>query len=387
MLDHAQPLASNHFDSSSLSRETHLFPNSSPEEGQVATTSPSVLGVPVAVPIGKAINDMPPPSKKRCRESSRVQVDVKEDISEDVTPTASPTSTSTTTVDQPFVLPKPKKRVMDENKSSHGRGPYIHSLCGKGFSSRSRVKKHHWGNKLDNLETTTGCWAKNNKPSVSWNEHPSCKGGMIPSRPLEQAPSAASKRNVSAYKAPMAPLMVPESKDFSLTVADTPHQYQENQPYFEGLSSYRSHQLPTRTSLDNLLTAVNVASEIDAPRPQGRIDSVVSHLDAQAAAAEDNKQYITNWQSACDDHVVEPFAHDRQHPYTSYGLGLQGTQVPVNMALPGLNELYPYTLPTRSFADSHRGNDRDLVYAGANRGHATLRSPSSPGPDEEGRQL
>ena len=57
------------------------------------------------------------------------------------------------------------------------------------------------------------------------------------------------------------------------------------------------------------------------------------------------------------------------------------------MALPGLNELYPYTLPTRSFADSHRGNDRDLVYAGANRGHATLRSPSSPGPDEEGRQM
>jgi hypothetical protein len=185
----------------------------------------------------------------------------------------------------------------------------------------------------------------------------------------------------------MAPSMVPELKDFSRTVADTSPQYQEDQSCFEGLSSYRSHQLPTRTSLDNLLTAVNVASEIDAPRPQGRIDSVVSHLDAQAAAAEHNKQYITNWQSACDDHVVEPFAHDRQQPYTSYGLGLQGTQVPVNMALPGLNELYPYTLPTHSFADSHWENNRDLVYAGANRCRATLRSPSWPGPDEEGCQL
>jgi hypothetical protein len=85
--------------------------------------------------------------------------------------------------------------------------------------------------------------------------------------------------------------MVPESEDFSRTVADTPHQYQENLPYFEGLSSYRSHQLPTRTSLDNLLTAVNVASEIDATARTYRLGCLSSRRSSSSSRTQQAVYY------------------------------------------------------------------------------------------------
>lgn len=47
-------------------------------------------------------------------------------------------------------------------------GPYVHAICGKSFPTRSAVKKHHWGPNSGDLETTRGCWAKNNKPDVAW---------------------------------------------------------------------------------------------------------------------------------------------------------------------------------------------------------------------------
>jgi hypothetical protein len=54
-------------------------------------------------------------------------------------------------------------------------GPFIHAICGKGFASRYKVRKHHWGAKNDDMATTTGCWAKHGKPSSNWNDHDSCK--------------------------------------------------------------------------------------------------------------------------------------------------------------------------------------------------------------------
>ena len=389
MLGRTQSFARNHFDSPAPSYENHLSSNSSSSNGQIAAISPSVLGVPVAVPIGQPINDMPPPSKKRRRQSSRPQVKVKKETSQEDTETASPTPSSITTIDQLSVQPQLKKRkVQDEYTISHaGEGPYIHSLCGKGFSSRSRIKKHHWGNKLDDLGTTTGCWAKNNKPNVSWNEHPSCKRGVVPPRPVKKALPAVPKQRTMTQKAPMAPSMVPKSQDLSPTVSDTPHAHQENQHSFEGLGSYHTHRLLTGTSFDNLLTAVNVASQIDAPRPQGRIDSVVSHLDAQAVAAEHNRQYVTNWQNTSDDHDGEALPYDHQHPYTTYGLGLQGIHVPINMALPGLNGLYPYPSSTHSFTDSHSNENRHLMHDGIDQSRTTLGSPFSPGLDKDGHQF
>jgi hypothetical protein len=348
--------------------------------------SPSVLGVPVAVPIGQPIDDMPPPSKGR-RQSSKRQARVK-DIGNEDTETASVTSPSTTVIDRLSVPPQSNEKVRDEHTMSHTESrPYIHSLCGKGFSSRSKVKKHHWGNKLDNLETTTGCWAKNNKPSVSWNEHPSCKEGRAPPRPVKNVPSVISRQKKSTQKAPMVPSMGSGPQDLSQTVSDTPRTSEGSQHSFEGPGSYHSHQLPTQTGFDNLLTAVNVASQIDAPRPQGRIDSVVSHLGAQAAATEHNRQYVTNCHDSSDDHGGQTLTYDRQYPYTAYGLGLQGIHAPVNMALPSLNRVYPYASSTHSSADAHWNNDRYLVYDGTDQSRATLGSPFSPSLEKEDQQF
>lgn len=59
-------------------------------------------------------------------------------------------------IPRPTAPPKPRSQS------------FIHGICGKGFHSRSAVKKHHWGPKAGDLTTTRGCWAKNNKPDVAW---------------------------------------------------------------------------------------------------------------------------------------------------------------------------------------------------------------------------
>ncbi|KAI4686074.1 uncharacterized protein J4E88_003911 [Alternaria novae-zelandiae] len=373
MLDHAQSPTGNHFNSPAISYQTQLSPALSPRKGKTATASPSVLGVPVAVPIGQPIDEMPPPSKKRRRrQSSTIQAKTKEEPREEYAEIADRLSDPT----------QPEKKIREANTMSQGTGgPYIHSLCGKGFSGRSKVKKHHWGKKLDDLETTSGCWAKNNKPDVSWNEHPSCREGVAQRKPS----SAVLKPKTLTQEAPLVPSMVPTSGDRNHSFADTSRSRQEREQPIEHMSSYHSHRLPTRSSFDDLLTAVNVASEIDAPRPQGRIDSVVSHLDAQAAAAEQNRQYITNWQNASDDRREESLAYGRQYPYTTQGLGLRGVHVPVHMALPVLDGSHQYPPPSRSFADSHWNNGNELEFDGSRRQYAALGSPFSPGADAEYR--
>lgn len=69
---------------------------------------------------------------------------------------------------------------------------------------------------------------------------------------------------------------------------------------------------PSATGFDALLTAVNVASEIDAPTPQARNDSIISRLDRVAShesqqydpvdaikgAADKENSTHTNWQSS-----------------------------------------------------------------------------------------
>lgn len=103
-----------------------------------------MLGTPIAVPLGQPTSDILPP-KKRNRNDYIARSDVDRgdpDQQRDVK-TAKP-------------------------KASRDQGEYIHAICGKGFQTRRAVKKHHWGSKPDNVETKTGCWAKNGKPDIAW---------------------------------------------------------------------------------------------------------------------------------------------------------------------------------------------------------------------------
>ena len=102
----------------------------------------------------------------------------------------------------------------------------------------------------------------------------------------------------------MVPAMIPSYntipgfpilQDLPQTVAQALTSRNPTQYSFENIGAYHSHRLPARSSFESLLTAVNVASRIDAPKPQGRNDSVVSQLDAQAVAAERDMRYTPTW--------------------------------------------------------------------------------------------
>ncbi|KAJ4371464.1 hypothetical protein N0V83_004681 [Neocucurbitaria cava] len=274
-----------------------------------ADASPSVLGSPFAMPLGRPAVDMPPPPLKRSHQS--------------VSSTPGTPTTPAATLHQPKKQPSSTVKVAQSQREAPS---FIHSICGKGFSSRSKVKKHHWGAKNDDLNTTTGCCkfhifrpasinfvlissfqiqgVKHSKPNVSWDEHPSCKESTVSQRAVKKTNMQSTPRDhLSEQKAPVVPAMIPSYntipgfpilQDLPQTVAQALTLSNPTQHTFEHIGSYHSHRLPTSSnSFDSLLTAVNVASRIDAPKPQGRNDSVVSHLDAQAAAAERDVRYTS----------------------------------------------------------------------------------------------
>ncbi|KAH3918947.1 hypothetical protein HBH56_026790 [Parastagonospora nodorum] len=212
---------------------------------------------------------MPPPSRKRSRALSFLQPKAEggqasgntvHDYNVSKSQTASPPSTKVSR-DSTSVAPK-------------GSGQFIHSVCGRGFTRRQAVKKHHWGDKLDDLDTTTGCWAKHKKPNVNWNEHPSCK--VISRVPALHSYGVGSTS--AASNAPAVPAMVPS--------------YRDTIPGPSTFLQYHSHGLPgtatpsSSSPFQDLLTAVNIAASIEEPTLKGRIDSLIgSNLDVQADAA------------------------------------------------------------------------------------------------------
>jgi hypothetical protein len=189
--------------------------------------------------------------------------------------------------------------------------PFIHALCGKGFVTRSKVKKHHWGGKINDINTTTGCWAKHKKPDVEWDDHPSCK--EVPRNAATRPKRAKKRLNLPEKKAPVVPAMT-SSRYASLptlsTLGNMPQHVEaapdslDNSPQFaqDVPALFYSHYIPPTSPFETLLTAVNVASKIEAPVAQGRQQSVVNQLDAQALAAERSGQEIPTW-------ALPPYQH------------------------------------------------------------------------------
>jgi hypothetical protein len=199
----------------------------------------------------------------------------------------------------------PLAQDMDSPSHDFHAEPFIHSLCGKGFSTLSGVKKHHWGKKINDLMTKTGCWAKHNKPDADWDDHPSCK----PDRPKAKSTrsiTAVSKQGrptTSTVKSEGSPALhashvntvpgFPTLHDLPRTVA---HAINVPAASISGLGERASlehiYGTPSRSSFDDLLTAVNVVSQIDAPKPRARTDSIALHLDAQVAATERQSPFV-----------------------------------------------------------------------------------------------
>ncbi len=112
-------------------------------------------------------------------------------------------------------------------------------------------------------------------------------------------------------KAPVIPTMLPvyDANLDGTAFRNKPRLLAERpstQPALDYVQPYHhSSRLAARGSFDNLLTAVNIASRIDAPKPLGRNDSVVSYLDAQAAAAERNAAYFSPGATAPERYRLE----------------------------------------------------------------------------------
>ena len=188
--------------------------------------------------------------------------------------------------------------------------PYVHSLCGKAFSTLTGVRKHHWGKKAKDLNTTTGCWAKHNKPDVAWDDHPSCKDGRSKSVATKIVPPAAKQRQTKISLSQSSAPPVSDGPQFQPlpgfpTLEDLPHTVAKavnaslatNSSLREPEMIDQTSLVASRRSFDTLLTAVNEVSQIDAPKPKGRADSIALNLDAQVAAAEQHHPVIPNMSS------------------------------------------------------------------------------------------
>jgi hypothetical protein len=269
------------------------------------------------MPIHDPEVEMSPPSRKRSRKSSMLQHSV-----DDTHANGSAAYNFNVREGQlahARLSKGSRKNSSPSRNRSDGGGQYIHSLCGKGFGKRASVKKHHWGNKNDDLDTTTGCWYKHRKPKVAWDDHPSCKDGPKQT-PLKSCLARSASED---SKALVVPAMVPSYRNIIPgfpTLQVSPHTVAQaigsahapslsvqdgalyNSRAQENYLSYHSHGLPrTTTSLsspfESLLTAVNVAARIEEPTPsKGRNDSVIiCNLDAQAIAAERTGQHLPAW--------------------------------------------------------------------------------------------
>ncbi|OAL52378.1 hypothetical protein IQ07DRAFT_369958 [Pyrenochaeta sp. DS3sAY3a] len=207
-------------------------------------TTPSVLGIPPAVPIGQPRGQMPPPTNS---------------VRRPIAPRKQSKELEGNNLDQPqrsASVPKKAKRPKAGGPQQNER-PFIHAICGKSFGTRYRVKKHHWGVKVDDLDTETGCWADRGKPNVDWDAHPSCS----------EAPATRKA------KKPAAKVIQKEKEGEDQTSQD--------------MGSYHSHRMPSQDSFDTLLSAVNMVAHIDMPKPHNQNESAASHLESQVLAMED----------------------------------------------------------------------------------------------------
>lgn len=192
---------------------------------------------------------------------------------------------------------------------AEGTGSYIHGLCGKAFRSRYKVRKHHWGNDVDNMNTTTGCWYKHKRPDCSWDDHPSCKEQPKAPASIRQKAGPAPRQQRNSTGVVILPelehaqqhLAAPRELYTTIEQHDdkpaSPIPYANKHVNHSTYIPYHTHTLPASSSpFESLLTAVNLAAEIESPIPQRRNDSVVaSNLNAYAIAAERTGECNTNW--------------------------------------------------------------------------------------------
>jgi hypothetical protein len=281
--------------------------------GPASVPEPSVLGTHYSMPIDQPAVHKSPPSllslRKRSREPSVASIKIDKRSKDNITSQKSEDAQDNlTAVDRSNTS---QRNIVRNQQRLEWGSPFIHRLCGKGFASRAKVKKHHWGNRYDDLNTTTGCWFKHKKPNIRWDDHPSCKEELPTSTTLKTMQADSTSLN---DKAPKHATIMPSNQFHSKPTLQDPSQAfaaahksshtlspylqdcsAQNNVKQDGLLPYHTDSLTSKSPFENLLTAVNVAAKIEAPVPKGQNDSVVSRLDAQALTTERNEQHLPVW--------------------------------------------------------------------------------------------
>jgi hypothetical protein len=188
-------------------------------------------------------------------------------------------------------------------RRSAARGPFIHAICGKAFTSRYKVKKHHWGVKNDDVATTTGCWAKHGKPNSDWDDHGSCKMSSTGARaakmkdttrmhrghPMTASGVEAGSTLQAWTKAPKMLPGFPTLQDLPQTVAAALKTHGEDEYMHSGEAHWCTQHAHWDESED-VLTGFDACLGAGTPKREERNDSVMSHAEAWDAAAEHGGQ-------------------------------------------------------------------------------------------------
>lgn len=146
------------------------------------------------------------------------------------------------------------------------------------------------------------------------DDHASCKVNHNRQPNLDVGANDGYVPRDAMFRAPQAPSMLPES----------PPRHSDYGP---------TH------GLDTLVSAASFAERIDAPQAQdGRNDSVVAHLDAQAAATERNQRILPSWiptNGYGNTGTGTNMYNQMQRPTSGMGMTQsEPCEVPSNMTLP-----------------------------------------------------
>ena len=162
-------------------------------------------------------------------------------------------------------------------------GPFIHAICGKGFASRYKVRKHHWGAKNDDIATTTGCWAKHGKPDCNWDDDESCKvqSGKARAAKMKDTTTTCGATDGSSLQAwaegPKTVPGFPTLQDLPQAVAAALKTHGGDEYLHSGESrSYARHG--AWGEYEDGLPCLDASLGVDAPKREARNDSVMSEL-------------------------------------------------------------------------------------------------------------
>lgn len=235
---------------------------------------------------------------------------------------------------------QPRKKI--DTKVSRERAEescrFVHSLCGKAFSSRHGVKKHHWGAKNGDIHTTTGCWVKHKKPNVTWDAHPSCRAQPAVSNYPRKAGPMADKQESEHTTVPVlaGPAIhdgipgFPTLEGLPQTVAEAVTPNMATQSISEDIG-YLLNQNRPQVDFRTCITGATATSNIGMPTLEGyQHGHLGSCLDAHDAPAPRRGHDTSLWLNGVNEYHQDQMLDDEQADVDAMAMSYPSSLSPFN---------------------------------------------------------